>query len=42
MKKAMLQAPAWNDSTSLFALLLTRGLDATLAYLCTSFVFTDD
>lgn len=42
MKKATLQISTWDDSTSLFALLFTRGFDATLAYFCAPFLFTDD
>ncbi|MEQ1532987.1 MAG: hypothetical protein ABL906_05430 [Sideroxydans sp.] len=42
MKKSILQCSSGDASNSLFALLVTHGFDATLAFLCTLFVFTDD
>lgn len=42
MKKSTLKLSTWDSSSSLFSLLVMRGFDATLAFLCTLFVFADD
>ncbi|MDH2916432.1 MAG: hypothetical protein PXX77_06075 [Gallionella sp.] len=42
MRKATVQIHTWNDSSSILELLMHKGFDATLSFLCTLFVFSDD